>query len=156
MPYQQERMIELLRDVNRGLGKVVKEVVVSHDIPLGVMVAAREISADPGITVSELSRRTGMAKSHISNIIRALEMRGWVEKRPDPDDQRLLHLDLTPAAIQQLRLVRSHIRARLTALVEGIPAQKAADMMAGLEELQSVLKNDSARKIESGPDQSKP
>ncbi len=64
------------------MGKYVKDILATHDIPVTTMIITRELRNDPGITVSDLARKTGIVKSHISNLIREMDERGWVGKTP--------------------------------------------------------------------------
>ena len=56
MPH--EMLIDLLREVNRGIGKYVREILAEHDIPVTNMIMARQIGKAPGITISALARKT--------------------------------------------------------------------------------------------------
>ncbi|MDF2630058.1 MAG: MarR family transcriptional regulator [Symbiobacteriaceae bacterium] len=89
---------ELWREVNHGVHDRFRQAYKDPSLPFGMLIMLRQISKEPGITVSEMARRSGLAKSHISKQIDLLDSRGLVEKRPDPQDQRLLRLYLTKAA----------------------------------------------------------
>jgi len=139
MDFPHEQLIDLLREVNREMGKYVKEILVAHDIPVASMIIARELKNEPGITISELARRTGMAKSHISNLVRDLEERDWVEKRPDTSDQRILRLYLSHDVSAHLTAVRQDIRAQMGTLVADISDERTRELVAGLEEINQAL-----------------
>ena len=110
MSEKHELLVELLREVNRGVGKYVKNVLAEHDISVPAVIICKQLKGEAGITISELARRTGMAKSHISNIIRELEQKGWVRKKTDSSDHRVLRLYLNEAASAHLELLRIDIR----------------------------------------------
>lgn len=139
MSTDSENLIDLLRDVNRGIGKYVKEVLAEHDIPITIGMISRQIASEPGITISELARRTGIAKSHISKNILELDKRGWVEKKADVADQRLLRLYLTPAANQHLAIARADVRQRINQLVAGISSEKTEELISGLAQIKVAL-----------------
>lgn len=139
MESPREKLIDLLREVNRDLGKYVKDIMLAHNIPATSMIIARELRSQPGITISELARQTGIAKSHISNSVRDLEQRGWVEKRPDNSDQRVLRLYLSPEASTHLAEVRRDIRTQIGELVADISDEKARELATGLEEIKQAL-----------------
>lgn len=139
MDFPRERLIDLLREVNRDLGKYVKDIMLAHDIPATSMIIVRELKNQPGITISELARRTGIAKSHISNSVRDLEQRGWLDKRPDISDQRVWRLYLSPEATTHLAEVRRDIRTQIGELVADISDERARELAAGLEEIKQAL-----------------
>lgn len=151
MPTPQEQLVELLREVHRGFGRNIKEVVEQRGLSVSNVVITREINNSPGITVSELSRRTGLAKSHVSNNIKQLEQRGWVEKMPDHSDQRVLRLYLTESAVKELRSIRHDIRKKLQGLVSSIPEERAIALIQGLREIKRALEQ-AGRNDESGKD----
>ncbi len=139
MSSQHEHLIELLREINRELSKHVKEVLVNQNLPGAMIPIARQIKEQPGITVSEISRRAGIAKSHVSNVIRELEKRGWVDKKPDSDDQRLIRIFLTPQAEKHLQLVQKEIREMFRSLGSGIPEQETLELVMALEKIKAVV-----------------
>lgn len=139
MSLQHEKLIELLREVNKGMKILVSNVLAEHDIPVAMVIAAKQIREEPGITISELARKTGIAKSHISNISRDLDKRGWAEKRADATDQRIIRLYLTPPAVLHLEQIRKDIRAKMNELVLGISEEQAQNLISGLEEMKLAL-----------------
>jgi DNA-binding MarR family transcriptional regulator len=139
MSLQQELLIELLQEVNRGLGEQRRKICAKHKLPVTTMIVVRHIKKEPGITISELARRTGIAKSHISNIIEEFSQRGWVEKRNDPGDQRLLRLFLSTVAMEQVELVRADIKKHISGLVSNISETRKAELIEGLREIKAAL-----------------
>lgn len=134
-----EQLVDLLHEVNRSMGKYARDVMAQHEIPFTMIIVSKHIKAEPGITISELARRTGIAKSHISNQIKELEQRGWVEKKNDISDQRILRLYLTPQAVKELGLIGQQIRKQFNALVADIPEQRAAQLLSDLEEIKQAI-----------------
>jgi DNA-binding MarR family transcriptional regulator len=139
LPNNQELLIELLRKVNRNLGEEVKNVLYSYNLGVTNMIIARRIKSEPGITISELARRTGIAKSHISNTIKELKQREWVEMQTDANDQRLLRLYVTKSADNQLELVRLAIRQRLSGIFSGLSETRKAEIIDSIQEILNAL-----------------
>lgn len=140
MPDTNEELVSLLREVNRDVSKFARDVMSEHGIPFAMLMISKQLKAEPGITISELARRSGIAKSHISNSIRDFDQRGWVEKKSDTSDQRILRLYLTESANRELDLVSIQIRQELTTLVADIPDHRARELVEGLRELKLALK----------------
>lgn len=138
--HEHELLVDLLHDVNRRMAELVREVFRGREIPVAFRAVGAVLTSEPGVTVSELARRTGMAKSHISNTVEELCRLGWVEKRADPRDQRRLRLYLTPAAVEhRWQQVREAVRERLAEVVAEIPDEKAAALIDGLQTLRAAL-----------------
>lgn len=139
MSSQHELLIELLREVNQGIGRHVRKVFAENGFPFITGIIARQIENEPGITVSELARRTNIAKSHISNTIRDLCERGLVRKETDPADARLIRLYLTPEGKDRLQKARLEVRQRINLLIEKVPEVKASALIEGLCEIKQTL-----------------
>lgn len=84
--------------VNREMRSLLQRVGKECELPPFSFMLLRHIKEEPGITLSELARRVGAAKSHISTTLEHLVREGYVEKRSDPSDQRIQRLHATEAA----------------------------------------------------------
>ena len=134
-----EQLAELLHDINRGMGKYARDIFAANDLPFSLFVICKHIKAEPGITVSEMARRTGIAKSHISNQIRKLEERGWVEKRLDVNDQRIIRLYLSKEGSSEMVVMRNKIRQQFSSLLSEIPPQRAEELASDLAEIKIII-----------------
>ena len=134
-----EQLAELLHDINRGMGKYARDIFAANDLPFSLFMISKHIKAEPGITVSEMARRTGIAKSHISNQIRKLEERGWVEKRLDVNDQRIIRLHLSKEGSSKMVVMRNKIRQQFSSLLSEIPPQRAEELASDLAEIKIII-----------------
>lgn len=148
MQTRHELLIELLQEVNRGFREHIGEVLAGYKLPVAALTVLKMIREKPGITVSELARRTGFAKSNVSNVIDWLGRQGWVEKRADRTDRRILHLHLTDSAAGFLTAVKAEVRRRIGDLVAGIPENRTGELIEGLREIHEALKKAKEKKRE--------
>lgn len=65
--------------------------------PVQAHRALAVIAAEPGIQSSHLASALGMQRSALSHLLRTLAERGWIERRRRGEDQRSVHLFVTPA-----------------------------------------------------------
>ncbi|GAW91389.1 MarR family winged helix-turn-helix transcriptional regulator [Calderihabitans maritimus] len=139
MSHTHDMLIELLREVNRGLAEQIKKILTEHQLPLTTIMITGQVKRKPGVTVSELARRTGFAKSHISKAVKELAKKGWIQKKTDPADQRRVRLFLSEDAEDQLAQVRERIRQQIAEVVSHLSEDKAAAMIEGLKEIRAAL-----------------
>ncbi len=66
-------------------------------------VVANLSQADGPVSVREINRQVGMEKSKVSRAAARLEERGYVVKRSNPADRRLIELSLSDAGRQMVR-----------------------------------------------------
>ncbi|WP_273378494.1 MarR family winged helix-turn-helix transcriptional regulator, partial [Symbiobacterium thermophilum] len=74
----------LWHQVNREMRSLLDDAFRQSAMPPPVYFMLREIVREPGITVSELSRRVAMVKSHVSRTVDHMADRGYVRKESDP------------------------------------------------------------------------
>src|SRR5579872_6816238 len=56
--------------------------------------AVLELSREPGLSQNALAARLRLEKSSVSRIVTALEKRGWVARKRDPSDNRIVRVHL--------------------------------------------------------------
>ena len=136
-----EEIVDLLRDVNRALHERLtehaRESGVRHFFPL--LPLLHVVIDDPGVTVNELARRLGMAKSQMSTLVARLERESLLRKEDDPDDRRLKRIHATPEAKRLTRRWKRQYRSALTETVRSLSPNHARELVAGLRALRAAL-----------------
>lgn len=139
MEKRTEQLVDLMQAVHRQMYEHVRCVWEERSIPATQMMVMHQIAREEGITVSETSRRLGLAKSHVSKTVDELATAGYVEKRPDPHDGRVLRLYRTPTAVARFDQMQARLRARISAVVDLLPREKADGLIEGLHLLSGAL-----------------
>ena len=85
----------LIRDTRLLLTKRIEERVAALGIPLRSWFPLRVLFLREGITQRELGLTLGFGDAHAGVIVRALERRRLVERRPNARDRRRIDLYLT-------------------------------------------------------------
>ena len=67
-----------------------------------MVLACLSDAPDRSMRMSELARVTATSQSRLSHSVSALEQRGWVQRRPCPQDRRGQLASLTDAGVQVL------------------------------------------------------
>lgn len=70
------------------------------------------------LTQRELARRCGVAPSTLNHTVDHLERSGWIERRRDDADRRLVRLALTETGHRQLLQVRQAAAARMEPMLD--------------------------------------
>ncbi|HEY3316714.1 MAG TPA: MarR family transcriptional regulator [Bacillota bacterium] len=130
---------ELLRSVNRAIHDRFRQAFQGCELHPGAMFMLRHISQEPGLTVGELAKRAGTAKSHVSKMMEQLVQQGYVEKRADPTDQRLVRIHVTRAAAENLSEMEERAREAWAGVVREIPQGQMEQVVRGLRILLTAL-----------------
>lgn len=134
-----ERLDRLLRSVNHGIMGSVRSAAEEHGISHQALMALRYVRMRPGITVSEIARQTGMAKSKVSRVVDQLTGMEVLERRDDPADQRLVRLHVTPRAEEHIQAVHEAVRARMASVLACLPPERVDTLIEILESIQSAM-----------------
>lgn len=132
-------LLGLFRQVRIGLMEHSKEVLKRYNLPFTSLIIMTHIEKEPGITVSEISRQSGLAKSHVSTTIEEMSLKGLAEKQPDENDQRILRVFLTGPALRQLKEIKGDIHDRFAGILGELPGDKVDGLVDGLRALQDIL-----------------
>jgi len=107
-----------IKQVELAIRGRLDEVLSEHGLTTTQYTALTVLERNPSITAAALARQTFVAAQTIAQLVRTLEARGWVERRPDPGSKRQMLLTLTPsgaALLAGLRAPVGEIEARMTA-----------------------------------------
>lgn len=91
-----------LRRVQNQLSRNFAVVSANEGLRSGLFSSLAIVSANPGISQSELSREVGLDKSVTVTIVDELEKYGWAERRRSTQDRRRHALFVTPAGEAKL------------------------------------------------------
>ena len=110
--------------------------------PIGLHRALVCIGAEPGLPASSLATCLGMRRPAVSQVLKALTMRGWIERRRSELDQRAIQIHATAAGRQILRATAGRAVFTLQRAVCRLP-QAQLEQLAGSVELLLTLLPDS-------------
>jgi DNA-binding MarR family transcriptional regulator len=130
---------ELWRLVSREMHDRMKQAFKGVDFPPMAFFLLRHIAKDPGLTIGELSRRSGTVKSHVSKMVEQLVAQGLVEKRPDPSDQRLVRLVPTKTATDSKAEMEAKVQTAWLAVIQEIPDEEMDEVVRGMRIMLAAL-----------------
>lgn len=120
----------LIRDTRLLLTTQIESRIAQEGIPLRVWFPLRVLYRSEGITQRELGRTLGYGDAHAGVIVRAMERRRLIDRRPSPVDKRRIDLYLTPAGRKMARRSLRHMRAINARIVAGFTAAEAQSLHA--------------------------
>lgn len=80
----------------RAIALLATENTGADRVNAGELSVLEDIARNPGATISEVTRRTGLAQSLVSRITRAMADAGALTIDPDDTDRRKVRIDLAP------------------------------------------------------------
>jgi len=98
-------------------GKLKKEGIC---VPFPMFLM--RLTDNEGVTLSELGNELMFDKAHVSRTVAAFEQEGYVEKRPDASDKRILRLYITAKGSEvaaKIRCIHDEINVMLLSGISG-------------------------------------
>jgi len=99
-----------------------------------------------GLRSGELATRLGVSAPSVSDSLRTLEAKGWVQRKPDPDDGRAWRMSLT-ASGQKLARRLQDPAAGLGPLLQALPERELGQF---LRVIQLMMREAQQRGLASG------
>jgi DNA-binding MarR family transcriptional regulator len=133
-------LIVLGRQLTR-IGETVMRGQAPPAQPTIAGMVLADVFAHPGSSISDITARTGMPQSHVSETVARLREQGTVESFPDPADRRRTLVRVSaqhPKNVMCAALVP--VDAELTAALGDISPGEAADIVKALEALAARLR----------------
>jgi DNA-binding MarR family transcriptional regulator len=117
----------------RALSARVERELAPHGIGRGEYRVLFALYNEEGVSQTTLADRHHLDKGVIARVVRRLEEKGYVERRPDPDDKRRKLLYLTEDA-ERLRSEVSDLQATVdTEITQGLTDEEARALTEGLQ-----------------------
>ena len=121
-------------------------------LPLGLARLVFEIGSEPGApTARDLRARLGLDSGHLARQLRALEERGLVDVRPDPDDRRRRVVTLTPSGRALRRRLDDRSEQLAARLVEPLTERQRARLTAALATADLLVRAATVELLEVDP-----
>lgn len=89
------RLAHLVKDARRAMERALQARLAQHDVPFGHWTYLRILWENEGLTQRELSALAGVMEPTTFGALRAMEARGYIERRQRPDNRRNVYIHLT-------------------------------------------------------------
>ena len=89
------RLAHLLKDARRAMERALQARLLEHGVPFGHWTYLRILWESDGLTQRELSARAGVMEPTTHTALRAMEERGYIERRQRPDNRKNVYVHLT-------------------------------------------------------------
>ena len=118
----------LLKSLHHTLRQTFDETLRKQGVELSFaqFSALFNLQSDPGVTGALLSRRAFVSAQTMSSALHALELDGYIERRPHPSSRRADSWSLTPAGHRELERSRAVGTAIFAKMLDGFESSEKA------------------------------
>jgi DNA-binding MarR family transcriptional regulator len=129
----------LLKRAQAALNAAMAGALRGHGATLSQYAVLTALDEEPGLSNAGLARRSFVTPQTMNQVLRELEQKRWVARRPDPAHARILQANLTPAGRTALRACHRAVNAieeqMLAPLAPGDIEQFTATLQACIQAL---------------------
>jgi DNA-binding MarR family transcriptional regulator len=135
---RRDDLAAMLQPLLRDLVAAELPVLAAHDISMWGYVVLNALDSSPVRTQAALAEAIGADKTRIIGTLDELQRRGYIERRPDPDDRRVRLLEITPAGRAAKNAVQSDIQRGEERWLSELTAQERVVFLRVLARLTRV------------------
>lgn len=128
-------VVQQLRIVYRAMQEHSRWVERQCGVTASQLWALWELTARPGLRVSELSQALSLHQSTTSNLLDKLEKKGLVARRRGGPDQRVVQVDLTAAGADIVARAPRPAQGAISAALTRLPDAELTGLERGLAAL---------------------
>lgn len=143
-----EQISSLLRHISKKMQRHVMEQVQDLNLTAPQIMVLRHVGREPGLNLSALSEKLGLAPSTVCGIVDRLERAGYLTRTSDPQDRRRLRLHLTPKTVALRDRVPALQANFLAGFLAGLPEAKVDGILEALLTLATLIDGKPAREEE--------
>ena len=114
-------------------------VQAEHNVPMSHVQVLTMLGENGVMTVSEISQRLGIAKPNITPLVDRLIADGYVERRRDETDRRVVKVVLLPEGEEQLASIQETIVRHAMRWVGTIPVKDFYELERSLNSIVRIL-----------------
>ncbi len=114
-------------------------VQAEHGIPLSHVQVLAMLNDGKSLSVSDISRRLGIAKPNITPLVDRLLERGLVERQRDASDRRIVNVVITGEGTRTLSEIQATIAEHVRQQVEHLSTAEFKELSEALESIARIL-----------------
>ena len=110
-----------------------------HGTPLSHVQVLAMLHDVGTMSVSEISRRLGIAKPNITPLVDRLYESGYVDRQHDENDRRVVNIVLLEAGEAKLAAIRATISRQIQLQVDGLSVSEFRELNESLDSIVRIL-----------------
>lgn len=139
-----DRLDQVTRRLQRDLECCDRALVACCGLTVAQSYALLGLQALGAATMNEFATEMRLHGTTMTRMVDALIDKGLVERRPDPEDRRVVRVALSPAGEEMAQRLQESKRKLLSSALEDLPAAEQSMVLKALERLAEMLEHQGA------------
>lgn len=129
----------VIRDTYKLWREHMRDIAAAVGVPDSYRMVLTYLLRHPGCSQKELAAYRNITNSSVSQIVKEMQLTGYLRKEADPDDQRYVRLYLTEQGKACAEEIRDRIHRSDAELSALLPPDHEAQLLTLLGELSDIL-----------------
>lgn len=130
----QAELVEALGAVAFAVMAALTKVAATHDLSL-TQLRMIGLLRDRRMTITQLADALGLDRSSVSGLVERTQTRGLVQREPNPDDARSVHVTLSPRGAESFAAGAVEISGLLSSLTDALTPVETRRLTALLDRM---------------------
>ncbi len=105
LTYAHGRILYIVHELSRLIATNFDQAMARHKLTHGQWWAIMHVFENPGASQSDLANIMQMTRASAGKLLERMEAKGWVERRPDPSDNRVRRIYLADGVVPVFKLM---------------------------------------------------
>jgi DNA-binding MarR family transcriptional regulator len=135
---RRDDLAAMLHPLLRDLVTAELPILAAHDVSMWGYGVLSALDQSPVRTQTALADAIGADKTRIIPILDELQQKGYIERRPDPDDRRVRLLEITPPGREVKNAIQRDIQRGEERWLSELTAQEREVFLRALERVRRL------------------
>jgi DNA-binding MarR family transcriptional regulator len=122
-----------------SINRMYNQQASGHDLTTSIGFVLLNIDSKNGTPATKIAPLLGMEPRSLSRMLKALEERGLICRKSDPDDKRLVKIFLTDLGRQKKDIAKKTVRTFNEAIRDQVPADKLKVFFEVIKDIQKII-----------------
>jgi DNA-binding MarR family transcriptional regulator len=137
--YPDGYLIYLVKQIEMGVRRPFEELIAGHGISTAGYTALTVLQSRPGITSSDLARRSFVRAQTMAETVAALGEAGLVRREKDPGHGRQILLFITELGVERVATLADEVIQLETHMLARLQADEPAELVRILRQVRDAL-----------------
>lgn len=132
-----------------AISRMYNQQAAKYDITMSIGFALLTIHPEEGTPATKIAPQMGLEARSLTRILKTMEERGYIHKKPDPHDGRSVRIFLTDLGMEKRAISRDTV-LRFNEVVRGrIPQEKLDVFFSVTDEISSLIEGNGIYETET-------
>jgi DNA-binding MarR family transcriptional regulator len=129
------KVLYIIHELSRLISTTFDGYMARHKLTHGQWWALMHLYENQGTSQSDLAEKMQMGRASAGKLLERMEAKGWIERRPDPHDNRIRRVYFADGAVQVFALMGKEGRALFRAMLGNLDPEAEMSLLKGLRHI---------------------